>query len=146
MYQRHVAPACVHQLLQIGVRPMPASAFAPDQHGDVARRERGPGRRQIVVAHPVVLAPTDAGGLEHWVGDQHDPSHRPAAGCLDVGEQLRPPCPAAAAVVAHVGEEVAERHGALEQWGLHLVQHPAAVAGDAHEPRRERRQRLVEGC
>ena len=31
------------------------------------------------MAHPVVLAPTEADRLEHRVGDQHDPPHRPAA-------------------------------------------------------------------
>ena len=36
--------------------------------------------------------------------------HRPAAGGLDAGEQLHPPCPAAAAVVAHLGDDVADRH------------------------------------
>jgi hypothetical protein len=30
---------------------------------------------------------------------QHDPPHRPAADAIDAGEQLGPPCPAAAAVV-----------------------------------------------
>ena len=35
-----------------------------------------PPRRQVVVAHPVVLAPTAADGLEHRVGNQHDPSCR----------------------------------------------------------------------
>ena len=44
--------------------------------------------------------------------------------------------------------DVADRHGALPLRRVHLVEHPvltAEVAGDPHEPRRERRQRLVEG-
>ena len=36
-----------------------------------------PPRRQVVVADPVVLAPTAADGLEHRVGNQHDLTHRP---------------------------------------------------------------------
>ena len=36
---------------------------------------------------------------------QHDPPHRAAADALDAGEQLRLPCPAAAAVVAHLRKD-----------------------------------------
>ena len=40
-------------------------------------------------------------------------SHRPAADALDAGEELHLLCPAAAAVVAHLLEDVADPHGAL---------------------------------
>ncbi|HSJ39976.1 MAG TPA: hypothetical protein VK955_02855, partial [Xanthobacteraceae bacterium] len=46
------------------------------------------------------------------------------------------------------GDDVADRYGTLSLWRVHLVEHPvlaAAVAGNPHEPRRERHQRLVEG-
>jgi hypothetical protein len=45
--------------------------------------------------------------------DQHDAPHWPAAGALDAGQQLHLPCPAAAAVVAHAGDDVADQHVAL---------------------------------
>ena len=57
-----------------------------------------------------------ASGWEQWVGraeaspaPQHDPAHRPTADALDAGDQLRLPCPAAAAVVAHALKDGAER-------------------------------------
>jgi hypothetical protein len=42
---------------------------------------------------------------------QYDASHRPAAGALDAGEQLYLPGPAAAAVVTHPIENIADRQG-----------------------------------
>ena len=66
-------------------------------------------------------------------------------GAFDAGDQFGPPCPAAAAVVAHTGEEIAERHGALTLGAVRLVNHgrlTAAVALDAEEPRREGAQRF----
>ena len=71
----------------------------------------------------------------HELTSQHDPAHRPAADALDAGEQLRLPCPAAAAVVAHLVEDVADRHVGPRE--VHLVDHlhlAAAVALDAQEP------------
>jgi queuine/archaeosine tRNA-ribosyltransferase len=38
----------------------------------------------------------------------HDPPHRPTAGTIDGGHQLDLPRPAAAAVVAHPGEDVVD--------------------------------------
>ena len=46
--QRHVSPALLHELLQVGGRLVPAAAFAPDQHPDAAGAQRRPGRRQAV--------------------------------------------------------------------------------------------------
>jgi len=68
-----------------------------------------------------------------------------AADALDAGKQLRLPCPAAAPVVAHLVDDVADQHGALR--GVHLVHHallPAPRTRDAQEPRRERIERLIE--
>jgi len=42
--ERHVAHARVDHLLHVGLGLM-AAGFAPDQHADVARGERRPGRR-----------------------------------------------------------------------------------------------------
>jgi hypothetical protein len=47
--------------------------------------------------------------------------------------------------VTHLVDDVADPHGALR--GVHLVEHPLLAtpfAGDAHEPTRERSERLVE--
>jgi hypothetical protein len=69
---------------------------------------------------------------------QHDPPHRTAAGALDAGQQLRLPRAAAAAVVAHPVEDVAEQHVAVYQ--VCFGDQPllaAAVAHDPQEPRRE---------
>jgi hypothetical protein len=75
--------------------------------------------------------------------DQHDPTHRPTAGALDAGEQLHLPCPAAAAVVPHPVEDVADQHVALRP--ARLGKHPllaAPVAGDPQEPTRKRGKRF----
>ena len=58
------------------------------------------------------------------------------------------PAQPAAAVVAHPGEEIAERQGALTLGAVRLVNHgrlAAAVALDAEEPRREGAERLAQG-
>jgi hypothetical protein len=63
---------------------------------------------------------------------QNDLPHRTAARALDAGQQFHPPCPAAAAVMAHSVEDGTDRRVALR--GVRLVDHPvsaAAVAGDA---------------
>ena len=46
-------------------------------------------------------------------GEKHDPAHRPAADALDAAEQLDLLCHAAAAVVSHLLDDVADSHGAL---------------------------------
>ncbi len=63
-------------------------------------------------------------------------------GALGAGEQFHLPRAPAATVVAHSIEDVTDRHVTLRHVGLvdHAVL-PAAVAGDAHEPRRERPER-----
>ena len=72
-----------------------------------------------------------------------DPN-RPAACPLDAGKQLRLGCQPAAAVMAHPGQDVAQRPGPPS--GVRLIDHlhlAAAVALDAQEPRRERGERLA---
>ena len=70
-----------------------------------------PPRRQVVVAHPVVLAPTAADGLEHRVGNQHDLTHRP--GGLDPVSSsalpARPPHPSCR-MRARIWRSVRSRH------------------------------------
>jgi hypothetical protein len=69
-----------------------------------------------------------------------------AAAARDAGEQLDPPCPAAAAVMAHSFDDLPERQIAMR--GVDRVQHAvlaAPVAGDAQIPAREGSERLVEG-
>ena len=63
-------------------------------------------------------------------------------GALGAGEQFHLPRAPAATVAAHSIEDGTDRHVALRHVGLvdHAVL-PAAVAGDAHEPRRERPER-----
>ena len=56
------------------------------------------------------------------------------------------PAPPTAAVVAHPGDDVAERHDAV-LCGVRFVEHallPAALTGDAQEPRRKRGEGFVE--
>ena len=68
-------------------------------------------------------------------------------GLLVSGHQLGPLCPAAAAVVAHTLDDLADRHVALRCGRVGLGQHailPAPVTGDPHEPRREGAERFVE--
>jgi len=62
---------------------------------------------------------------------QHDLPHRPATGAVDAGDQLDLPGPTAAAVVAHTGEEIAERQGALCSGRVGLRQHARLVAAVA---------------
>ena len=67
---------------------------------------------------------------------------------LGAGEQLRLARQAAAAVMAHAGEESAQRYLASAAGGVRLVQHAhlaTAVALDAQEPRREGTERLGHG-
>jgi hypothetical protein len=61
-----------------------------------------------------------------------------SAGCwrLDAGEQLHLPCQAAAAVVTHPRDDVADQHVALRR-RMCLGEHPllaAPVTGDPQEP------------
>ena len=77
---------------------------------------------------------------------QHNLPRRPTVGRRDAGDQLRLPCPAAAAVMAHPVEDVAERP--VVPTLVRLVDHlhlATAVAFDAQEPRRERVERLQQG-
>ena len=65
---------------------------------------------------------------------QHNPPHRPA-GTVDARHQLDLPCPTAAAVVAHPGDDLTERQVAPRR--VRLGQYAvlsAAVAGDPQEP------------
>jgi hypothetical protein len=76
---------------------------------------------------------------------QHDAAHRPTADALDTGQQLRLPCPAATALVAHLREDGADRHVGPRE--VHLADHlhlAAAIALDAQEPRRKRGERLIQ--
>ena len=66
---------------------------------------------------------------------QHDLPHRAAADTLDAGQQLRLPCPAAAAVVPHSIEDNAKGHVGSRR--VHLVHHlhlAAAVAVNPQDP------------
>jgi hypothetical protein len=79
------------------------------------------------------------------VADQHDPPHWPAADTLDAGEQLHHPRAAAAAVVPHALDDVADQHFAVRQGpGDQPLLLAAAIAHDPQEPRRERAQRLAQ--
>ena len=57
------------------------------------------------ITGPIALRPLPEPGS---AVAQHDPAHWPAADALDAGEKLRVPCPAAAAVVTHLGQDVAD--------------------------------------
>ena len=70
----------------------------------------------------------------------------PAAGGLNAGDQFRLSCPAAAAVVAHLRQDGADRQVGLGR--MRLVEQailPASLTGHAQEPRGERVERLVQG-
>ena len=57
------------------------------------------------ITGPIALRPLPEPGS---AVAQHDPAHWPAADALDAGEKLRVPCPAAAAVITHLGQDVAD--------------------------------------
>jgi hypothetical protein len=98
-----------------------------------------------------VMSGIDVTGLfSRWrhklASDQHNPPRRPAAGAFDAGQQLHLPCPTAAAVMAHAGDDIADRH--IAPLHVRLVEHavlPAPIAGDPEEPRREGLERLGQG-
>ena len=54
----------------------------------------------------IIWEQTPTGGL--LLRTQHDIPHRATVDARDAGHQLDLACPAAAAVVAHTGEEIAE--------------------------------------
>jgi hypothetical protein len=65
---------------------------------------------------------------------QHDASHRPAGRALDAGEQLGLAGAPTAAVMAHPGEDLAQRPIAPRRMRFaHHAVLAAAVAGDAQE-------------
>ena len=67
----------------------------------------------------IIWEQTQKGGL--LLRTQHDRPHRAAVDAFDAGQQFRLGCQSAAAVVAHTGEEIAERHGALTLGAVRLV-------------------------
>ena len=78
---------------------------------------------------------------------QHDFPHRAATGALDAGQQFDLCRPAAATIMAHPGDKVAERPIALRCGRVGLGEHPdlaASVALDPEEPRREGAERLAQ--
>jgi hypothetical protein len=52
---------------------------------------------------------------------QHDLPHQATGSTVDAGHQLRLAGEPTAAVVAHTGEEIADRHGALTLGAVRLV-------------------------
>jgi hypothetical protein len=68
-------------------------------------------------------------------GEKHDPAHRPAADALDAAHKLRTSRPAAASVVPHPGDDLADRQ--IVPPLVRLIDRlwlPAALAGHAQEP------------
>ena len=76
---------------------------------------------------------------------QRDLPYRATGRALDARQQFRPPCPAAAAVVAHLRDDVAYRQVVPPH--VRLVDHlqlAAAIAFNTQEPRGERAEGLVQ--